>query len=137
MLKALAILLLLPIDVVKVEPEWITVTTITLFVGQKAEPIVMIEGFGSGPIKMPKRLSNWTCRRGVNDRAEEVMNFVECRSGSATIMIDVSCRRSEPDADMGQVLLLNRQRDYAGRFMVTCMTSAEIDDHAEPETGLL
>lgn len=137
MSKLALLLLLLPIDVVRPTPPsepWATVTTVMLFAGNRAEIAYSAswQGVESGPVKMPSQLSNWTCRRGGANRGDQVTSYVECKSGEATVVIDVTCKKREADADLGSVILLNKAHNYGGRFVVTCQTGAALD-HEEPE----
>jgi hypothetical protein len=77
---------------------------------------------------MPTQLSNWTCKRGGGDRGDQVTNYVECRAGEATVVIDVTCKKREADADLGSAILLNKARNYGGRFVVTCMTGTDLEE---------
>jgi hypothetical protein len=127
MLKALAILLLLPIDVAFPRPpqEWVTATSLMLFVTDKqgAQYSTAWEGVTEqAVVPLPKQLANWTCKRGGADLAGQVTNFVECRAGQAIIVVDATCKKGESDADIGQVVLFDKKQTYGGRLIITCIS---------------
>jgi len=127
--KALALLLLLPVDAAPKEPvePWITVTAIMLFVGHNADRAFSAHwtGVETAPLVMPSKLSNWTCKRSGRDRGDQLTSYIECSASAATIVIDATCKKDEEDADIGSAILLNKARDYGGRIVITCVTARD------------
>lgn len=129
-IKLLLALLLLPIaqSGSRVAPDsWVTVTTLMLFVGSEATLSYSFAwvGMNAEPIEMPQKLSNWSCRRSGYEHDGEVTSYVECRQGKATVVIDVTCQADAADADLGSAIVLNKARNYGGRFVITCVTRHE------------